>query len=357
MAFRWQRSSSYLMVFVVVNILFPGCSSSEPAKTIENPLPFRVLSANIGNPVTDDPHYALRLGFQSYEDYIGNNIRQLRPDIVFLQEVLPPTQCATFKEKDAQRTCFQATNRPEPVRRLLGTDYSIVCDARQHVECIGVHRDFATIEGVELGGFVLDGAQTPDLPLPSCSYSKGECNDSNCDGEATVSAITIVTKRGSMRVVHAHPNAGGIANGTFYAGEPCRYGQLLQVFDGKDSLVGTSQPALVAGDFNMDPESFSSDREKSLWHQNVGENQRFQSLGPPRDETGKYLPTRTLFAIDHVIGEGMSGSCKVLVPNPNQDEPGEQAGLDSGFDFSVLPAAAEQARLDHRSLLCDLVQR
>ncbi|MCC6527645.1 MAG: endonuclease/exonuclease/phosphatase family protein [Polyangiaceae bacterium] len=335
-----------------------GCGTPDEETTpAAEPPSFRVLTANVGNPDTTDPNYALRLSYQAYEDFVGARIRALAPAVVFLQEVLPPEACAAFVEGDAARTCYDAAARPAAIERVLGTDYSIVCDARKHVECIGVRTDFATITAVEPGAFVLDGAETPPLPLAACSYQQGTCDDSNCDGESTVSAVTVTTDHGEMRIVHVHPNAAGENANGFYSGEPCRYGQLQQVFEGPDALVGATVPTLVAGDFNMDPDSFATQREMDLWDAATTPAGRFDELGPPRNTLGHYLPTRTPFAVDHVIADGLTGSCIVHGPaaSAGSGDPNQAPPLDDGFDFASLGAALPfLGRIDHGSIDCKL---
>lgn len=317
--------------------------------------PLRLLTANVGNPATSDPRYALRVSYQAYEDHVASKIQALAPDIAFLQEVLPPQTCEAFQETDPTRTCFEASARPPAARRLLGPDYTIVCDARLHVECIGVRTSFGSIDGVDRGAFVLGGAATPALPLDPCTYFEGTCDNDHCDAEATTSAVDVTTAKGPMRLVHVHPNAAGTNKDGLYLGEPCRYLQLQQVFAGKAPLVGEGKPVLVAGDFNMDPEAFASDREKELWNEHVGEGKRFADIGPPRNEGGTAYATAKIFAIDRVIGDGFSGGCSIHTKNAVEDDPAVVATLDDGFDFAQLPGGVgAEERMDHASLSCDI---
>jgi hypothetical protein len=77
--------------------LLVGCGA--PAKV-------KVLTYNIGNADDKEPHYPLRLSYQSYEDYVAARIRALDPDVAFLQEVLARNLCDKFSESDPKRTCF-----------------------------------------------------------------------------------------------------------------------------------------------------------------------------------------------------------------------------------------------------------
>ena len=333
-----------------------GCGGGD--ETADLPLAptwdVRVITANIGNPNDAEPHYPLRLSYQAYEDYVGAQIRARAPDIVFLQEVLPPQTCEAFTESDPERTCYDAATRPLAAQRVLGDGYSVTCDARLHVECVGVKISFGTIEGVPQGGFVLAGAETPVLPLPSCVYADGACDDTACDAESTVSAVDVSTSRGALRIVHVHPNAAGNGANGFYTGEPCRYAQLEQVFEGASALAGASGDAIVAGDFNMDAESFASAAESALWDAHVGDGQRFADLGPPRDGLGHWLPTRSIFAIDHIVADGFSGLCRNHGPRAGSNE-NALAPFDAGFDFAVLPGGELSLdRIDHGAVECDL---
>jgi hypothetical protein len=335
------------MRILLACIVVAGCASEQTEKV-------RVLTYNIGNPDVSEPNYPLRLGYQSYEDFMAQKIRGLQADIVVLQEVLPPHTCASFTEMDAARTCFNASSRPEPVRRVLGDEYSIVCDMRLQVECIGVKKSFGKIRGVD--GFALMGAETPALPLPTCSYAGGECDDSKCDAEATVSAVDVDTANGALRLVHVHPNAPGEGAGGVYFGAPCRVAQLEQAFS---TLVKSGVPNLVAGDTNTDLAVFGDDTEKAKWGQYVGPGKRFTDHGQV-DSTGQFYPTRRVsfaVAIDKVLSDSHTGSCKVFGKNPGAPDPG-QPPLDDGFDFSVLPGgAAGMQRIDHLAVLCELERK
>jgi endonuclease/exonuclease/phosphatase family metal-dependent hydrolase len=329
-----------------------GCGGGEVSA---DAVPVRVLTYNIGHPNPDEPNYALRLKDQDIEDYLGAQIRALDADIVVHQEVLSPTHCDTFTEDDPAFTCFDNDNRPPPIRRILGDDYSIVCDQRRHVECIGVHVDFGVIDGMDPGGFLLDGATTPELPLAECDWAAGTCNDTNCDGEATVSAVDVTVLAGALpiRLVHVHPNAAGVdADGNVYTGAPCRALQLEQAFE---NLV-SADPTIMAGDFNMDPVRLASDDEDALWQAHVGTGNRFTDFTPV-DEEGIQHATRRAglgLAIDHVLADRATGSCTVWGDDFIASDPGTLP-LDEGFDWSTKPDGQFYVnRMDHFAISCDL---
>jgi endonuclease/exonuclease/phosphatase family metal-dependent hydrolase len=315
------------------------------------------MTWNVGNPDARDPHYAYRLKSQPYEDFVRARILESAPDVVFLQEVLSPTGCASFVERDPTRTCHGAADRDPAVRRLLGPEYSIVCDARRHVECIGVRTSFGAITGVTAGTLVLDGAETPALPLEPCDRLRGECDEAYCDAESTVSAVTVETPRGPLRLVHVHPMAPGKVAARVFWGEPCRRRQLEQVFEGgggEHALV-TSAPTLVAGDFNLDPLRLIGEHESVLWARYVGAGRRFRDLSPRAPNGTQYGTRRGAFGIatDHVLADRMSGVCTVHGRGIGPD-PGTQP-LDAGFDWSALPGGERDAgRIDHFAITCEL---
>ncbi|MBI4511539.1 MAG: hypothetical protein HY698_18035 [Deltaproteobacteria bacterium] len=324
-------------------------------------VPVRVMTYNIGNPNVADTYYPLRLKDQDYEDYVGAQIRAKRADIVFLQEVLPPTHCETFTESNPALTCWSSANRPAAVQRILGDDYSIACDARQHVECVGVRTDFGTVAGVPPGGFVLDGATTPPLPLDPCVYSAGECTEELCDAESTVSALTVKTAWGVLRVVHVHPNAAGkSASSGLYFGDRCRGLQLRQVFDGLagfgDVPLVTDDLTLVAGDFNVDPVRFIKEDELDLWTRHVGVGRRFQDFTPVDANGAQHATNRETFglAIDHVLAERATGACQIWGADEFGTNPANVDPLDKGFDWNSKPDGEYYAsRIDHFAITCD----
>jgi hypothetical protein len=318
----------------------------------------RLLTWNVGNTNAADPHYAYRLAQRPYEDFVRDRIRAAAADVVFLQEVLPPEPCASFLERDASRTCHVAAGPAPAVRRLLGPDYSIVCDRRRHLECIGVRTSFGAIAGVPPGALVLDGAETPALPFAPCDRLRGDCDEVHCDAEATVSAVSVDTPGGRIRLVHAHPMAPGKSGARVFWGEPCRLRQLEQVFEGGAGgpALTSDAPTLVAGDFNLDPVRLIGEREASLWSKYVGAGRRFRDLTPRAPNGAQYGSRRGALAVttDHVLVDGMAGACTVHGRGVGPD-PGTEP-LDAGFDWSTLPGGERDAgRIDHFAITCELV--
>lgn len=309
----------------------------------------RFITFNVGNPDDADPSYPLRLRDSEYEDYVAAAIARWRPDVIALQEVLPPHTCEGFEETDERRTCFEHALREPAVRRLLGDGYSIVCDARRQVECIGVRTSFGTISGVEPGGLSITGAETPELPAAACEYSEGGCNQDLCDAESTVSAITVETARGDLRVVHMHPNASGFTGeGLFYLGNPCRRDQLAQGF----ALAPEGVATLVLGDWNFDPDNRALyGPEGEIWDAHVGDERRYRDHSV-KDRLGRRVPTLGDdpggIALDHVVSDFAAGECDIVRPR-----------FDDELDFTDLADGEHDysGRIDHYPVICDLEWR
>lgn len=356
----FRNDEALLAALLVAVALAGGCDDGDSGPS-PDAVPVRVLTFNIGNPNADDPDYPLRLKHQAYEDYVGEQIRTLEPDIVLLQEVLPTTHCDTLDETDPALTCYYSDTREPPVRRILGPDYTIVCDSRLHVECIGVHVDFGAISGIPLGGYELSGAATPDLPMDSCDYAAGTCSNDFCDYESTVSAVTVETGFGELRVVHLHPNAAGSGFDGAYNGAPCRALQLQQVFEGlpghDDTPLVTASPTVAAGDFNMDPIRMTSTEETAVWDAHIGPGNRFTDFTPTDDDGTQYATRRGAFgiAIDHVVADRAAGACTVFGHDEGFGPDPGTVSLDDGFDWSLVPDEEWYAsRIDHFAILCDL---
>jgi len=315
--------------------LLLGCLNLEPECTqptaIEGEPALVVVSYNIGN-TRKTGNYPLRIADQAYEDHLGERLRGLSADIVLLQEVLTPTQCAGFEETDPLLTCYDAEAREAPAKRLLGDDYTVVCDANRHVECIGVKTTFGSIPGVPLGGFVLDGAATEPLPGPACDYLAGECvgRSRNCDSESSISSVVVLRAGGSpLRVVHAHPTA---------IGEICLQRQLEQAFALVDEL-----DTVLGGDFNFDPSRASDLAATAIWSDWVGEGRRFHNhsgyIGDCRLER---TSVNQVVSLDRVVTDFAYGLCQVW----------QSPRLDDGFDFEQLLGS----RADHLAVVCPLVE-
>ncbi|MCB9228703.1 MAG: hypothetical protein H6618_03745 [Deltaproteobacteria bacterium] len=325
-------------------------------------LQIRVMSANIGNNTgeEDATYVAWRMESASYEQYLARRIQSIRPDVIGFQEVLSQNACDGITNADARHTCFYNKNS-HAVRRLVGQDYSIICDNRTQWECLAVHVDFARIDGVKKGGINIRGAETPGLPEKPCTYGVN-CDETLCDEDSSVSAVTLYIENDEqevpLRLIHAHPNAGDFQE--FYVGSLCRREQVGQIFIGSaDSapLMKAEMRNLVIGDFNYDPSirfstldpMFSEHRQWDSFvagmKEETGEGPRRFSIHSAKTPEGKLQTTIAgLLTFDHVLSDFATGKCDVMGG-------GALVGLDEGFQFD---SYSEKSRLDHSTVLCDL---
>lgn len=318
----------------------------------------RVMTINVGNGEDEGP-YALRLTHQAYEDWVGSRIRALAPRIVALQEVLPRHTCVDDGEAwedDARYTCFEADVREDQVRRLLGPDYSIVCDAVASVDCIGVHVDFGTIEGLAAGAYAPEWSGT--LPFPEgfrrCDFVGNGCLEkrATCDRESSVMQARVVTALGDeIQVVHMHPSAFGQACREHQLADGLRVAREAKAADPDVKLM-------VLGDWNLDPDRLNRPVEEVLYYSHVGPGQLLREHDE-RDEECARVPTGPfdLGTLDHVTTDFARGFCAVQHPTHvplGADAPRGRFDDDFG-DWDVFEDGEEDdLRLDHATVICDL---
>ncbi|MSP72791.1 MAG: hypothetical protein EXR76_11610 [Myxococcales bacterium] len=308
-----------------------------------------IMTLNVGTrllaPDPDDVnsvHYLRRVANAEYEDFIGARVRAMEPDLVALQEVLPPESCSSFIEEDPARTCFEADRRPDAVSRLLGPSYAVVCDGRKRTSCLGVRRGFGTLASAMASMISEVPMETALLPLPECDLVGGGCDEEHCDDESSASFVEVETTFGPVRVVAVALNGGGIGAGRYFAGQACRIGQLDQAF----AFVAPGQKSLVLGDFSFDSDLEIHAQAKAHWDAMVGVG-RLLTEHDARGLDGRRISTTTTErgGEDHVLSNFALGRCEVL---------GDPT-FDASFDFSTLPAgAADRGRLDHRAVFCRL---
>lgn len=318
----------------------------------------RVMTINVGNNGRDEP-YPLRLSYQAYEDFVAERIQALRPDVVGLQEVLPRHTCVDDGdawETDSARTCFEVDEREDPVRRLVGPDYSIVCDDILQVDCVAVHIEFGQIEGLALGEYEPEWSGTLPLPdeLEPCDYTKTECWEKlpRCDQESSMFELEIVQSGGRLiRVVHAHPAA---------LGQACREHQLADGFRVLREAADEDADVelMMLGDWNFDPDRFNHAVEEMLYYSHVGPG-RLMREHDERDEDCARVKTAPFDfgAFDRVLTNFAHGFCSVQHESHVPVGENEPVGrFDEEFEaFDVFPKGEDDpGRMDHRTVVCDL---
>ncbi len=323
-------------------LLLAGCDEDEARADVGSPvdggavpaseIDLVALSWNLGNLVESQP-YTRRMRSLAFEQHVATQLRELVPDLVGLQEVLSPFECAAVDERVPSRTCFGVTEQLPPVRRLLGPDYSIACDGNHQSACVGVHVGFGRIRGVEPGGLALAGADTPRLPFEPCESAEcaQETGAPECLDFTSVSSVLVDTGAfGTVRVVNVHLHPWG---------PPCQWAMERSAF----ALVDDT-PTIVLGDWNFDPRAIETAPGR-LWAEHVGEGRRFTSHHPT-DAEARPIPTKDDGrSLDRLITDFAIGLCEVRSDPP----------LHAGFDFAAAGIAGEAKRQpDHFAVVCPL---
>ena len=255
---------------------------------------FTFLTANVGN---FDPlclPYYMKLCRKDVEARIAANIQALRPDVVAIQETMPYQLCERYPVAVPGSICTEPEGIPQ-IRKLLGPDYTIVCDARNGFECIGVRVDVGEIAGCESGGM--------------CETDRLDRQGEGCRWNMALMAATVHVKGRTFDLVNAHPESKSAE---------CRLTSIRQIFE-PDGLV--NQPhVLVAGDLNLDPWR-EDDVSTRYWNETVGAagSSGFDYHSGTAERDPPYLTLRvSIFGrtYDHVVSNFLSGVTKVLGESP-----------------------------------------
>ena len=296
---------------------------------------FSVLAANVGNiDVFRCDAAVYKLCARAQEDAIAARVRQLRPDVALLAELMNPSQCEALAASVPDwHVCHpaQALDEPDQARRVLGPDYTIACEKRRGYECIGVRKDFAALQECPRGA-LCRGALRSLLPLPGC------------DDGFTISAATAVIDGEPVDLLVGHPPSGWTSDSV-----ACRRQYLPWALEprGEGPSLRAAPKALFGGDLNLDPFRQPQDDDAAYFLSRVrldfgAEGGPFALHSGPVEHDPPYwsapLLRRTL---DHVVSEGLVGRCETLGAAP----------LRPALD---LAQGTELQRLDHLAQYCVL---
>lgn len=318
------------------------------------PADVRVMTLNIGNGEIGGNRYDLRVRSQAYEDGLAQAIADLQPAVIGLQEVISREACeGSPAETDEGRTCFDAANRPDQVRRLVGDDYTIVCDAIASVDCLAVRTDFGRIEGLPLGGYDPKWRHTEPMPagFEPCSFVDGECQPKlrRCDTESSVlwadiSLLADGHEDQRMRIVHLHPVAFGDA---------CRENQMLAAYARVSEAwdePASERPSMILGDWNFDPDRLGQPVEELMYSAHIGPQRRLRDHDERTASCGRVKTAPSdLAAIDRVATDFAHGFCRVFHENYTSLDAEQPRGR---FDEAF--GETSSRRMDHRAVVCDL---
>jgi endonuclease/exonuclease/phosphatase family metal-dependent hydrolase len=283
----------------------------------------RVVQANVGNSnVLGCNDQVFKLCLRPVEERGAAALRALDPDLVTFQEILPAAICAQAPSPNPFNLCSGPLEPPSQVVRLLGDGYAETCDDRFGWDCVAARR----------GRVALGPVAT--LPVLDVCADRG----------FTVNVGTVRVGGWPIAVTNAHPHSTDAA---------CRTAQLREMFERALPAAG---PALVLGDFNLDPYR-EDDESVRLWKEKVPSEFRYAStdaisfaLGPSQlDPTGQTLDSGadlvSRCTLDHVVLRGdLHGSCE-----PQRiDGGGGMDHLAQVCRISVGPGAAPRFSLRRR---------
>ena len=195
---------------------------------------FTLLDANLGNIFPSCIKYKNNLCHIKVFKRLKQNIAKLKPDIITLQEMLAPWQCFGSNETNSDKIC--SYNIKNPVRELLGKDYTIVGNARNEFTYIAVHKKFGYIKGIPFGAYTTTSRISPMIGA--------------CDNDFLVMAVTVQTHfQETFDVVNVHLPSKKVR-------APCRTWLIRSIFEKlpfmKEPLI-QSKNVIIVGDFNFDP--------------------------------------------------------------------------------------------------------
>jgi hypothetical protein len=199
---------------------------------------------------------------------------------------------------------------------LLGERYQVACHLGKPDKCAAVHE--------RVGRFV--GC---DQPLCLDGLAGGEVMD--CGGGSRIGRGEIaLVEGGSLTLVNVHGSSG-----IEQQDQDCRVKQFEQIFVdlGHGAPAADGALNLIMGDLNTDPgRMFDFDESAAKWNEYVGGDHALQFVS---DVGSAATPSYAgLFNIDHVVSDGLVGSCTI-------------AGITDGH-----PAVSNIVFFDHKPLVC-----
>jgi len=285
-----------------------------------------ILSANVGNLDLSCRSVLNKLCHKDVEERISANIRRLAPDIVLLQEVLAPWQCMG-KEKDNDKVCYEEQTTPQ-VRRLIGDNYTIVCNSRNQFECIAVKTSIGLILGCQPGSLCNNARTLPETD--------------GCDNGFTISAATIKLLHTNLTfdIVNFHPQS---------TSSSCRAKMISVAITGNQltpSLIQENN-VILAGDFNLDP---WRDRDESavVWnnlYSNGWNEKKFRYHSGIVEKTPPYFTSFLFYrkrTLDFIVSNFASGTCTVLGESPNTERLDGGRGTDHRAIFGFLKISTQE---------------
>ena len=279
---------------------------------------FTVLTANVGNLDPRCLPYYMKLCRGDVEARIAKSIQELHPDVVAIQETLPHWMCESWPVIIPGSTCTAQPDVPQ-IRRLLGPDYTIVCEARNGFECIAVR--------VDAGDFL--GCDSGEL----CETDRMDRQGDGCRWNVAIMAATVRVKGQVFDVVNAHPESRSAA---------CRLVSIRQIFEntGQPNSLVREEQVLLLGDFNMDPWR-EDDVSSRYWRKMVGRSagSEYAYHSGIAEQQPPYPTLRYLSYVrtyDHVVSNFLNGTTQVLGESPGTARLDGGKGMDHRAVYGFL---------------------
>ena len=253
-----------------------------------------VVQANVGNVnVAGCSEQVYKLCLRPVEQRARQAFADLKPDVVAFQEILPDDLCQRAPSRNPNNLCSGPLQPRSQVERLLGSAQRHRCDDRFGWDCIAV------------GGKARLGRITTRPIVAPCT-----------DTGFTLPVGYFRIRGWPVTVSAAHPDSTRV---------DCRTAQLRDFFE---KGLPDRGPAIVMGDFNLDPYR-ENDASVQYWKTQVPARFRYASSdiltllpvliqldpsgqAPDVSDQLTLPPPFGQRTIDHVlIRDGVSGTCQV----------------------------------------------
>lgn len=273
---------------------------------------YSILSVNVGNSDLTCHSFDFKLCHNQVRDRIAANIKQLHPDIVVIQELLGSEQCTQEQMANSKHICYQL-DKSSQARQLVGNNYTIMMDNRNHHEAVAVHTDIGKIIGCGL--------------TEECTFARTAPSIPGCIDDFSVSATTIQLNSGFVfDLINAHPTSRNVT---------CRASMINQIFTQSidySALIEQNR-VMISGDFNLDPWR-EKDESTLIWatlfdqgwagkpfnyHSGVAE------INPPHYTFHLLIQNRT---IDFIVSNFAKGVVYVLGETPGTNRLDGGSGMD-----------------------------
>jgi len=321
----------------------------------------KVLQANIGNSNLNCGLASYwKLCLQNVENAIRDRVAQINPDVVLLNELHPDWLCRNNAATWPNGVCESYKTRivRDQVRRVLGSNYTIVCDPWHGWDCIGIKRIVAgvattvandtagrTCPSGYLCGYATDfsnGDSTATNKEPYFQEYHATYNSSSVDGGFHMLYVDATINGVPMRIINGHPQSGGSGTG---ANEQARSVQIGNAFS---QWAAGQSSVLLGGDINTDVYTWNGDVSVQTWRTYVD---NYDSNGNRTDKSywfhsgvaengGTWLPKYTFSYVvnrryDNVISNFMYGRCTTMDSSLSTSPAYRLTGPITGMDHSA----------------------